>query len=207
MSLKGRLPNQLLSLALTTIDEILGKNGTNTLLNYAKLQKFKDNYPPYNLELEQSSEDFSRLLTGIIDIFGEKGARPILFRGGMRSFEIMHDNYPSLWSLEGIEPTEKTSERLYKEFVNIQNIIVNTSTQIFGDIYKLYECDEGLVLENNDCYWCKGLKVKDPICHGSVGFNLAIAKWIMGENAKVEEIHCSAVGDGFCRFVMYKPKT
>jgi len=207
MSLKGKLPNQLLSLALTTMDEIMGKNGTNSLLNFTGLQKFRDNYPPYNLDLEQSSDDFSRLLTGIIDIFGEKGARPILFRGGMRSFEIMRDNYPSLWDLEGIEPTEKTPERLYKEFVNIQNIIVNASTQIFGDIFKLYETEEGLVLENHDCYWCKGLKAKEPICHGSVGFNYAIAKWIMGEDAKVMETHCSAVGDDTCRFVMYKPKT
>lgn len=207
MSLKGKLPNQLISLALTTLEEVLGKNGTNALLYYTKLDKFKDNYPPYNLEPEQSSEDFSLLLTGIIDIMGETGARSILFRGGMRSFEIMRENYPSLWNLDGIEPSEKTPERLFKEFVKIQEIIVNTSTQIFGDIFKLYESDEGLVLENHDCYWCKGLKSKKPICHGSVGFNYAIAKWIMGETAKVEETHCRAVGDDVCRFVMYKPKT
>ena len=207
MSLKGKLPNQLLSLALTTMDEVMGRNGTNTILNYVNLQKFKDNYPPYNLELEQSSDDFARLLTGIIDVLGEKGARPILFRGGKRSFEIMRENYPNLWSLDGIEPTEKTPDRLYKEFVNIQNIIVNASTQIFGDIFKLYESDDGLVLENHDCYWCKGLKAKEPICHGSVGFNYAIAEWIMGEDARVEEVKCSAVGDDMCMFIMYRPKT
>lgn len=206
MSLKGKLPNQIISLAITTIEEVTGRNGVNSILNYTNLQKFIDNYPPYNLELEQSSDDFARLLTGIIDVFGEKGARPILFRGGKRSFEIMRENYPSLWSLDGIEPTEKTPERLYKEFVKIQNIIVNASTQIFGDIYKLYETDDGLVLENHDCYWCKGLKAKEPICHGSVGFNYAIAEWIMGKDSRVEEVKCSAMGDDMCMFIMYKPK-
>ncbi len=206
MSLKGKLPNQIFSLALTTLDEIMGKNGTNSLLNYSKLEKFIGNYPPYNLDPEQESEDFSRLLTGIIDVLGEKGARPVLFRGGMRGFNIMREKYPSLWNLEGIEPTEQTPERLFDEFLNIQKIIVGASTQIFGDIYKLYECDEGLALENHDCYWCKGLKTNEHICFGSVGFNLGIAKWILGEYAMAEETHCCAVGDDMCRLIMYRPK-
>ena len=202
-----KVPNQLLSLALTTIEEVMGKNGINTLLNYTKLHKFKDNYPPYNLELEQSSDDFARLLAGTIDIFGEKGARPILFRGGMRSFEIMHDNYPILFNIEGVEPTEKTPERLFDEFFNIEKTIVTASTQYFGDIYRLYECDEGFALENHDCYWCKGVKAKEPVCHAAVGFHFGIANWVTGQKIKIVETLCSAVGDDFCKLIMHRPKT
>lgn len=202
-----KVPNQLLYLTLTSIEEVMGKNGINTLLNFTKLQKFRDNYPPYNLELEQSSDDFSRMLTGIIEIMGEKGARPILFRGGMRSFTIMYENYPMLFNLEGIEPTEKTTERLFDEFVKIENTILTASTQYFGDIYKMYECDEGLVLENHDCYWCKGVKAKEPVCHGSVGFHFGIANWVTGQKIKIEETNCCAVGDDFCKLVMHRPNT
>lgn len=61
----------------------MGKNATKSLLNYSKLETFIDNYPPYNLYPEQETEDFSRLLTGIIDVLGKKGARYVLFRGGI----------------------------------------------------------------------------------------------------------------------------
>jgi predicted hydrocarbon binding protein len=207
MSLKGNLPNQVLNLTLTTLDEVMGQKGTKSILNYTGLQKFIDNYPPYNLDLDQSSEVFSHLLTGVISIMGVKGARPILFRGGMRGFEIMRENYPGLWNLEGIEPTERTPAKLFSEFVRIQGIIVAASTQIFGDIYKMYECDEGLALENHDCYWCKGLTTEVPVCFGSCGFNYAIAKWIVGPDTKVEETQCHAAGAAFCKFIMYRPGT
>jgi predicted hydrocarbon binding protein len=205
MSLKGKLPNQILNLALTTLDEIIGLNGTKSLLNYIDLKKFIDNYPPYNLNPEQNSEDFSRLLTGIIEIMGLKGARPILFRGGTRAFEVMRENYPALWNLEHVQPSEKTPERLFDEFVRIQEIIVNASSQIFGDIYKLYKSGNSLVLENHDCYWCKGLESTEPICFGSCGFNFAIAKWVVGQDVKVEETQCHAMGAPFCKFIMYRP--
>ena len=70
MKMKGKVPNQLLNLALSALEEVMGKSGVNSVLNYAKLQKFIDNYPPYNLEPEQTSEDFAHLLTAIIDILG-----------------------------------------------------------------------------------------------------------------------------------------
>jgi hypothetical protein len=206
MCLKGKLPNQVLNLALTTVDEVIGKNGTKTILNYTGLKKFIDNYPPYNLDFEQSSKDFSRLLTGIIEVVGLRGARSILFRGGIKGFETMRENYPALWNLEHVKPSEKTPERLFDEFVRIQGIIVNASTHIFGDIFKLYENEDGLVLENHDCYWCKGLKFDEPVCFGSCGFNYAIATWVLGQQAKVKETQCHAAGAPFCQFMMYRPE-
>jgi predicted hydrocarbon binding protein len=206
MLLKEKKPNQVFYIALITSEEILGKNGLNSVLNYSGLKKFIGNYPPPNLDREHSSEEFANLMKGVIDVLGERGARPILFRGGMRSFEIMHEKFPGLININGIEPREKVPERLFDEFKRIYGIIVDGATNLHGDIYKYYECDEGVALEMSPCFWCHGLKTKSPICFQSVGFEFAAARWILGQDIKVEETHCIATGDEMCRFVMHRPK-
>jgi hypothetical protein len=205
MPSKEKLPNQIITLALTTFDEIIGVNGTKSLLNYTGLQKFIGNYPPYNLDAEQDLQDFTGLTTGLFEIMGVKGARPIMFRSGMRGFEVMREKFPSLWNMEHVQPSERTPERLFDEFVRIQRIVIAGSAQIFGDIFKIYENDEGFVLENHDCYWCKGMKADEPVCYGSCGFNYSVGKWVMGKEIKVDEPLCHAKGDPFCKFVMHRP--
>jgi len=205
MPLNDMLPNQVLTLVLVTLDEIAGTNGTKSLLNYTGLKKFIDNYPPYNLDVEQKSVDFTRLTTGLFELMGTNGARPVMFRVGMRGFEIMRERFPALWNLDAIKPEEKTPDRLFDEFVRIQKLIIGGSAQIFGDIFKTYENEDGFVLENHDCYWCKGMSADEPICYGSCGFNFAIGKWVMGKAITVEETQCQAMGAEFCKFVMHRP--
>ena len=50
MSMKDKYPNQLYYMLLITAEEILGKNGLNSVLNYAGLQKFIGDYPPSDME-------------------------------------------------------------------------------------------------------------------------------------------------------------
>ena len=117
----------------------------------------------------------------------------------------MLEKFPALFNIEGIEPAERVPERMFEEFIRIYQVIVDALTAMYGDIYKLYECDEGAALEIAPCLWCRGLKTKGPICAIPAGFEFAIAKWVMGQEIKVEESHCIAKGDDMCRMVMYKP--
>ena len=141
-----------------TAEEILGLNGLNSILNYAKLQKFIGAYPANNLELEQSSEDFSRLMAGFIEVLGERGSKSITFQLGKRSFEIILEQFPSLLNIDGIMPDERTPERLFDEFVRLQGIMFVAAEQLFGDIYTCYENDEGYVIELSPCYGVAGLR-------------------------------------------------
>ncbi len=205
MSLKEKLPNQIMYLAFISSEYVMGVNGLNAILNYSKLQKFIGNYPPNNLELEQSSEDFTRFMSGLIGVLGEKGSRTIAYQIGKKSFDIIREQFPSLLNIEGVEPQEMTPDRLFGEYVRIQGIMFEAAKGIFGDIYKYYEDEKGFVSEVSPCYWCKGLKTKEPICNAGTGFAAAIAKWIIGQDVKVEETHCIAAGDEICRHVTYRP--
>ncbi len=205
MPLKEKLPNQIFYLGLMSAEEILGLNGLNSILNYAKLQKYIGNYPPNNLVLEQTSEDFTRLMSGFIEVLGERGSKSITFQLGKRSFEIILEQFPSLLNIDGIMPDERTPERLFDEFVRLQGIMFVAAEQLFGDIYTCYENDEGYVIELSPCYWCRGLKTGVAICNAGTGFSHAIARWIVGQDLRIEETLCIARGDDRCRHVIYRP--
>ncbi len=205
MPLKEKIPNQMLHMVLLTLDEVMGTNAVKSILNFAHLQKFIDNYPPSDFNDEHYVLDFTRLIGGIIDLVGERGARAIMFRGGVRGFEITLEQFPSLVNIEGIKPEERTDERMFDEFQRIYGIIVQSGVSIFGDVYKYYPCEEGVALEISPCYFCVGLKAQDPICNAQLGYQFGIGRWILGKEIKVEETHCIAKGDPMCRFVMHRP--
>jgi predicted hydrocarbon binding protein len=207
MSLKDKLPNQLFNLAFVAGEEILGTNGLNSVLNFAGIPHYIGNYPPNTLDNEHPSSDFTSLVTGMVGVLGEKGARTIMLQAGLRGFEIMLRDMPGLFALDGVEVKKGPADKLFDEYVRIESIIVEAGEHIFGDgLYKQYTTDEGWCLEISPCYWCVGLKTEAPVCYGEVGFNLGVARWILGKGARVEETHCIARGDPMCRFVSYRPK-
>jgi predicted hydrocarbon binding protein len=205
VALKEKIPNQMFYLALTTLDEIVGKNGTRSILNYANLRKFIDNYPPNNLDEEYITRDFSRILAGMIDLLGEKGARTLMFRAGIKAFRIMHEGFPSLYNIQDQNPSLETEDGRFAEFARIYGIMVDASVPIWGDIFKYYPCPEGVALELSPCIHCNGLKTSVPICTAQVGFQFGIAQWIIGRQITIIETHCIAAGDPMCRFVMHRP--
>ncbi len=206
MPLKEKLPNQLFYLTFVTLEEILGKNGLKSVLNYAKISHYIDNYPPNTLDLEHPATDFMQFLSGIVEVLGEKGARSIMLRAGMQGFQIMHRDMPGLFALDGVEIQKGSGEKLFEEYVRILNTIEEASKHIFGeDIFTDTVTEDGWCLEISPCYWCKGLKTEAPICLGQVGFMLGTARLVFGKDIVIEETHCIAKGDPACRFVVYRP--
>jgi predicted hydrocarbon binding protein len=205
MEFKKKLPNQMIRLALITAEEILGKGGLNSVLNFTKLQKFIDNYPPDDLGSDYESEDFTKLVSGLINIIGEKGARSLLFRGGLRGFEISYEHFKPLFHIDGVEPERKSPDKMFDEFKRIYQFIIDASVAMYGDIYKFYDCEEGATLEVSPCIWCVGIKTENPICFAQLGYMHGVTRWIFGEPVKIEETECIACGADKCKFVIHRP--
>lgn len=55
--------NLLMRMWLETIEIIVGLNGTKAILNHAQLQKYIDNFPPDNDEMEIPLEGVKNLRT------------------------------------------------------------------------------------------------------------------------------------------------
>jgi len=54
-------PNKIARIFLLAMEEIMGKNGLNAVLNMARQPNLIDNYPPDNLEKEFDFSQFSAL--------------------------------------------------------------------------------------------------------------------------------------------------
>ena len=198
--LKDKIPNSLMYVALLTLKDIMGVNGLNALLNISGLSKYRDKFPPNNDKVEVPLSDFSGLLKGILEIFGEKGARPLLFNLGRRSFHVILEENPALLGLVGLGlkvlPKKKRIDKLY-------SIASKETNKIFGENQNYYSSDEGFVFEIYDCFWCKGLKTEDPICFSEVGWNTEAAKWASGgDEYEVKEVLCRAKGDDMCKYII-----
>lgn len=187
-------------IALLTIKDILGENGFKALLNHSKISKYIEALPPNDEKLEVPLSDFSQLFMGILDIFGERGARPLLFNLGRRSFNIILEENPNLFGLVGLGLKILSKKKRIDKLFTIASKETN---KIFGENQKYYMSDEGFVFEIYDCFWCRGLKTEGPICFAEVGWDVEAAKWASGgDNHEVREVLCRAKGDDMCKFVI-----
>ena len=95
--LKENIPNSIMYITLLTIQDIIGENGLNALLNHARLTKYRDNFPPNDEKSEVPIREFSSVLGSLIEIFGEKGSRPIMYNAGRRSFQVVLEKNPAMF--------------------------------------------------------------------------------------------------------------
>jgi predicted hydrocarbon binding protein len=206
MSRQEKLPNQLFYLSLRVCEEILGKNGLVSILNFAGLKKFIGNYPPNDFEMVHDFKDFTRMATTFVEVLGERGARAIMFQAGKRGFSLMVEVAPTLFNIGGVKPEELTTERKFDEFLKMYKIMTDASVAIFGDVYTLLEQEVGMIFEISPCYMCVDMKTENEMCYIQTGFMYGAAVWMLGEETKVEEVLCMAKGDDRCRFVVHRPK-
>ena len=197
--LKDYIPNSLMYVTLLTVREIIGENGLNAILNYSNLKKYRNNFPPNDEKLEIPGSDFSAIIASILDVFGERGARPILYNAGRRGFQLMMEKNPTMIGFVGLGlKLLSKRKRLEKVFA----LGAESTNKLFGENQRFYVNEEGFVCELFDCYWCKGVSSKGPVCFGEVGLDAEVAKWATGDEHDVREVLCRARGDDVCKIVI-----
>lgn len=197
--LKDYITNSLMYVTLLALKDILGDNGFNTVLQSSELNKYREEFPPNNDKLEVLGSEFTQLIKGVIYIFGEKGARPLLYNAGRRGFQVVLKENPAMFNLVGLGlkalPKKKRLEKVF-------SIGSKQANELFGENQRFYVGEEGFVSEFFDCFWCKGIKSEGPICFGELGFNAETAKWATGDEYEVKEVLCRARGDDICKIVV-----
>lgn len=199
--MKDRIPNSLMYVSLLTLKEILGQNGLNAVLNYGNLKRLRDEFPPNNDKIEIPMAEFMCLLKSILDIFGERGTRTLLYNAGSKALHVVLEKNPGLFGLinlglKVLSPQKRAGKAL--------KVATKEGDKIFGIQQKFTVLENGFKTEISDCYWCKGLKTKGPICHGEVGFEAELVKWATGGGIEydVKEVSCIACGDPTCTFLV-----
>ncbi len=68
-------PNKMGRMLLLSLEDVMGRNGVNAVLNLAKLRHRINNYPPNNLDLGWSFEEMGALNQALDDMYGPRGGR------------------------------------------------------------------------------------------------------------------------------------
>ncbi|UCG26390.1 MAG: 4-vinyl reductase [Chloroflexota bacterium] len=184
------------------MEEVMGRNGLNALLNLTGLETYKEHFPPNNLSKEFDFADFSSLNQGLYDIYGPRGGRGLSLRGGRATFDQGLKDFGALAGVSDIAfKILPVNTKVRIGLPALARIFSQFSDQIsyvetFDDHY-LYYIDR--------CPVCWERQSEEPVCFVATGLLQEGLRWVSGGlTFQVAEFACLAAGDDSCIFRVNK---
>lgn len=195
-------PNRIARIYLEAMEEVMGRNGLNALLNMTGLNQYTNDLPPGNLDREFDFADFSNLNQGILDIYGARGGRGLSMRGGRATFDRGLKGFGALagvgdWAFKVLPETTKLKIGL--------PAMARVFSQFSDQISRVETFDDHFLYYIERCPVCWGQKSDRPTCYVATGLLQEGLRWVSsGREYRVEEIACIAAGDSACIFKVNK---
>lgn len=196
-------PNRFALITLKALEEVMGKNGLNAILNMANLPHLIDNYPPENLEREFDFSHYSMINYALEEMYGPRGGRGLALRAGRATFS---DALRNFGAMAGV------GDLAFKVLPLHQKLKLGLPAM--AKIFTTVSDQHSTVEDHGDefhyiihrCPVCWGRHDEDrPVCFISTGLIQESLKWVSGGNEfRVNESECIARGDDVCRFVIQK---
>lgn len=195
-------PNKMARIFLTAMEEIMGKNGLNAVLNMAKLSKLIDNYPPDTLDKGFDFAEMTALNQALEEMYGPRGGRGLALRGGRASFAR---GLQGFGALAGVGDLAFKVLPLGTKLKMGLPALAGIFTQVSDQISRVEERDDHFLYFIDRCPVCWGRHTDKPVCHGAVGLLQEALRWVSGgKEFRVDEIECFATGGKACVFAVYK---
>lgn len=195
-------PNRIARIYLQAMEEVMGKNGLNAILNLANLKHLIDNYPPENLEREFDFADYSALNGALEEMYGARGGRGLAQRAGRASFAQGLRNFGALAGAGDL--AFKVLPLVAKLKLGIPAMAKVFST-VSDQKSTVSETDTEYIYSMKPCPVCFGRKSDKPMCYAGLGLLQEGLKWVSGGHEfKVHERECIACGDAACVLVVPK---
>jgi predicted hydrocarbon binding protein len=195
--------NKIVLISLKALEDVMGKNGLNAILNLAHLPELIDNYPPDNLNREFNFSDFAALNLALEEMYGPRGGRGLALRAGRAAFA---DALRNFGALAGAGDLAFKVLPLHAKL----RIGIPAMARIFSQISDQYttveEQESVFVYSIHRCPVCWGRCGADkPVCFIAMGLLQEGLKWVSGGSEfRVNESKCVAVGDEVCEFIIQK---
>ena len=195
-------PNRIARIYLQAMEEVMGKNGLNAILNMANLQNLVDNYPPENLDRAFDFADYSALNGALEEMYGPRGGRGLALRAGRASFAQGLRNFGAPAGAGDLAfkvlplPAKlkigiPAMAKVFSTMSDQKSTVEETATEF---LYTMKPCPV-----------CYGRKSDKPMCHAGAGLLQEGLKWLSGgQEFKVYETKCLGCGDDGCVLVVQK---
>jgi hypothetical protein len=195
-------PNKIALIVLQAMEEIMGKNGLNAVLNMAKQPHLIDNYPEDNLNKEFDFAQFSALNGALEEMYGPRGGRGLALRGGRAAFAR---GLQGFGALAGVGDLAFKVLPLGAKLKMGLPAMAGIFTQVSDQISRVVEKDDHFEYYIDRCPCCWGRKADKAMCHMATGLLQEGLRWVSGgKEFRVDETACIAIGDPSCVFHVYK---
>ena len=196
-------PNKFGLITIKSLEEVMGKNGLNAILNLAGLNNYVENYPPDNLEKGFDFSELSAIGTGLEEMYGPRGGRGLALRAGRATFA---DALKNFGALAGVADLAFVVLPLHAKLRIGLPSMAKIFSQLSDQLSTVEEKDNEFIYTIHKCPCCWGRHDADkPVCFIATGLLQEGLKWISGGNEfRVNESKCVAVGDDVCEFVIQK---
>lgn len=195
-------PNRIARIYLEAMEDVMGHNGLNAVLNLTGLQQYTENLPPTNLDREFNFADFSNLNRGIEDIYGPRGGRGLSIRGGRATFA---KGLKGFGALAGVGDLAFRVLPLSSKVRVGLPALARVFTQFSDQISRVETFDDHHLYYIDRCPVCWGRESDKPICYVAVGLLQESLRWVSsGLEFRVEEVECIAEGGSACVFRIEK---
>lgn len=195
-------PNKFARITLAAMEEVMGKNGLNAILNMAGLSNLIDNYPPDNLEREFDFSDYSSLHAALEEMYGPRGGRGLALRAGRAVFGDALKNFGALAGVSDM--AFKVLPLPVKVKVGLP-AVAKIFTQLSDQRSTVEEQEDEYIYTIHKCPVCWGRHADKQACYTASGLLQECFKWVSGGHEfRVNEDQCVARGDDACSFVIQK---
>ena len=195
--------NKITRITILALENVMGKNGVNAILNLAHQKNLIDNYPPDNLGREFDFADFSSINLALEEMYGPRGGRGLALRAGRATFAEGLKNFGALAGAADLAfvvlPLQSKLRiglpafaKIFSQLSDQQSTVEEKDTEFIWTIHKCPVC------------WSR-TNVDKPVCYIATGLLQESLKWVSGGNEfRVNESKCVAMGDAVCEFVIQK---
>ena len=195
-------PNKMGRIILLAMEEIMGRNGVNAVLNLSKKARLINNYPPNNFDRQFAFEDVGAIQQALDEMYGPRGGRGLALRAGRACFK---------YGLKEFGPVLGIADLAFRLLP--LNMKLKVGAEVFADTFNKYTDQRVRLTDDADqIYWhnercpiCWGRTTDIPCCHLAVGILQESLYWVSGgKNFQVQETACIAHGDEACTIVIEK---
>ena len=196
-------PNNFALIIIKALDDVMGKNGLNAILNLANLGELIDNFPADNLNKEFDFADISAINLALEEMYGPRGGRGLALRAGKSTFDDALKNFGALAGAGDL--AFKVLPLNAKLRIGVP-AMAKIFSQMSDQISTTEEQDNEFVYTIHRCPVCWGRSNEDKaVCFIAAGLLQAGLKWVSGgKNFRVNESKCHATGDEVCEFIIQK---
>ena len=195
-------PNKFARITIEALEEVMGKNGLNAILNLAGLPELINNYPQDNLDKQFDFAYYTALCVALEDMYGPRGGRGLALRAGRATFA---DALRGFGALAGVgDLAFKVLPMAAKLKIGLP-AMANIFTQFSDQISNVRDEGDSYIYTLERCPMCWNRKADRPVCYVGQGLLQEGLCWVSGGHEfKVDLATCIAKGDDIGRYIVYK---